>query len=184
MADRILSRPHVTISFDRCSFSLGPGFETLLPMTISFERFSFSPGPGFETASDDYFKFSTNLWVTSNTASVVQWWHMAWKSPSATHLLCFCLTVRTKITSVTSQFHARFMKCTTSLTQSHTLSLSVLTCFWRKSIRLHPCFMHIYVLKLVVLFHCLASLNLKRPSIIVHGLLIRFTRKSWFALSV
>jgi len=158
-------------------------------------------------------KFATSLWVTSNTASVVQWRHLAWKSPSATHVLCFCLTIVTEVTSVTSQFHARFfrtrrqlcsddtwrekvlpqltycvsvwqsllrinaslhivfrdfMKSTFSLSQtlsfSLSLSLTVLTCCSLKSIILHPCFMHVYVLKLVVLFHCPASLNIKRAA--------------------
>jgi len=36
-------------------------------------------------------KFATNLWVASNTASDVQWRHLAWKSRSAAHVLCFCL---------------------------------------------------------------------------------------------
>jgi hypothetical protein len=38
----------MVISFERCSFSPGPEYEALLFMVISFERCSFLPGPGFE----------------------------------------------------------------------------------------------------------------------------------------
>ena len=110
-------------------------------------------------------KFTTNLWVTSNMASVVQWRHLAWKSPSVTDVLCFCLTVLTEDVTVTSQFLSSLYKMhsqpdTVSLSLSLSLShgTTVLCCLW--SIKLHPYFMHSCVLKLVELFNRPASLTL------------------------
>jgi hypothetical protein len=79
--------------------------------------------------------------------------------------LTYCVSVRQSLLRLQTSVHSfmrGFMKCTVSWTQSH--SLTVLTFCSHKSVNLHPCFMHIYVLKSVVLFHCLVSLNLKRLS--------------------